>query len=290
MTEGVPPGSRLGRDVTRPNPARMYDYMLGGSANFAVDREAVDAIRTVMPELDLIAWANRGFHQRAAGWIARGGVKQFIDIGCGLPTVSNTHDAVQRVSHACRVVYVDHDPVVVQHAQMLLAKAENTSIILSDVRDPDAMADIIRLDGLVDLAQPVGLLCTAVMHFVADNDDPWWCVGRLMAALAPGSYLALSHVTGDQVPPRKLAAGVGAYQGAAEQVYPRSVQDVERFFTGLELVPPYRGADREVFHIGLWGAEDPQAADDASSRVWWAGVGFKRGDAVQYGGPVSAGS
>ena len=288
MAEGFRPGSRPSVDVTRPNPARMYDYMLGGSANFAADREAVDAIRAVMPDLDLMAWANRSFHQRAASWMAREGIRQFIDIGCGLPTVSNTHDVVHRVSRACRVVYVDHDPVVVQHAQMLLAKAGNTSIVLGDVRDPDGVVDIVRLDGLVDLARPVGMLCTAVMHFVADNDDPWWCVGRLMAALVPGSYLVLSHVTGDQVPPRKLAVGVSAYQNAAEQVYPRSVGEVERFFAGLELIPPYPGADPEVFHIGLWGAEDPMAADDPSSRVWWAGVGFKRDEAVQYGGPVSA--
>jgi hypothetical protein len=289
MTEGLLPSGRLGRDVTRPNPARMYDYMLGGSANFAADREAVDAIRAVIPELDLMAWANRGFHQRAARWMARQGIRQFIDIGCGLPTVSNTHDVVQRVSRAARIVYVDNDPVVIQHAQMLLAKTENISIVLGDIRDPDGVVGILRLDGLVDLARPVGLLCTAVMHFVADTDDPWWCVGRLLAALAPGSYLALSHVTGDQVPPRKLAVGVGAYVDAAEQVYPRSVKEVERFFAGLELIPPYRGADAEVFHIGLWCAEDPQAADDASSRVWWAGVGCKPDAAMQYGGQVAAG-
>jgi hypothetical protein len=290
MIKGLQPSGRLGRDVTRPNPARMYDYMLGGSANFAADREAVDAIRAVIPDLDLMAWANRSFHQRAASWMAREGVRQFIDIGCGLPTVSNTHDVVQRVSRACRVVYVDHDPVVVQHAQMLLANADNISIFLGDVRDPDGVAGIVRLDGLVDLAQPVGLLCTAVMHFVPDNHHPWWCVERLTAALAPGSYLALSHITGDQMPPRKLAVGVGAYQDAADQVYPRGVREVERFFAGLELIPPYPGADPEVFHIGLWGAEDPTVADDASSRVWWAGVGFKRDRAAQYGGSVSAGS
>jgi hypothetical protein len=268
---------RMSRDVTRPNPARMYDCMLGGSANFAVDREAVAAIRAVMPGVDLAAWANRGFHQRAAIWMAREGIRQFLDVGCGLPTMSNTHDVVQRVSRLARVVYVDHDPVVVTHAQTLLDERSATSVILGDVRDPDGLLACVRLDALIDLGQPVGLLCTAVMHFVADTQDPWWCMGRLVAALAPGSFLALSHVTGDRIAPRTLAAGMAAYQDAAEQVYPRSVAEVERFFAGLELIPPCPGADPEVCHIGMWGAEDPVAADDEPSRVWWAGVARKPG-------------
>lgn len=274
MAEGT---GRACRDVTRPNPARMYDAMLGGSANFAVDREAVAAIRTVVPGVDLAAWANRGFHQRAAIWMAREGIRQFLDVGCGLPTMSNTHDVAQRVSRLARVTYVDHDPVVVTHAQTLLEGRSDTSVVLGDVRDPDGLLACVRLDRLIDLGQPVGLLCTAVMHFVADTQDPWWCMARLLAALAPGSFLALSHVTGDQIAPRTLAAGMAAYRDAAEQVYPRTVAEVERFFAGLDLVPPYPGADPEICHIGVWGAEDPVAADDESSRVWWAGVARKPG-------------
>jgi len=288
MAEGFWPGGRPGIDVTRPNPARMYDYMLGGSSNFVIDRDAVNAIRAVMPDVDLAAWANRSFHQRVARWMAREGIRQFVDIGCGLPTVSNTHDVVQAVDRACRVLYVDHDPVVVPHA-LMLARAGNTSVMLGDIRDPDALLGCLRVDRLIDLSQPVGLLCTAVLHFVADRDDPWRCVLRLVDALAAGSYLALSHITGDQVPPETISTGVKVYECAAEQIYPRSVAEVERFFAGLELIPPYPGADPEVFHIGLWGAEDPEAADDASSRVWWAGVGRKLNRPVRYGGYVWAG-
>jgi hypothetical protein len=266
-----------GRDVTKANPARMYDFMLGGKANFEVDRQAVAAIQAAMPDVDMAAWANRGFHQRAALWMAREGIRQFLDIGCGLPTVSNTHDVVQRVSRACRVVYVDHDPTVIEHARLLLAKIGNTGLTLADVRDPASLLTSLYVDGLIDLTRPVGLLCTAVMHFVADTDDPWWCVAKLVAALAPGSYMALSHVSGDLVQPRVLDAGAAAYQDAAEQVYPRSRSEVERFFDGLEMVPPAPDADAEVCGIGLWGAVDPATAEDPASRVWWAGVGRKGG-------------
>jgi hypothetical protein len=184
---------------------------------------------------------------------------------------------VQKVSRASRVLYVDHDPVVIDHARLLLAKKGNTGLALADVRDPASLLTGLYLDGLIDLTRPVGLLCTAVMHFVADVDDPWWCVAKLVAALAPGSYLALSHVSGDQLPPRVVDAGAAAYQDAAEQVYPRTRQEVERFFGGLDLIPPSPDADPEVCGIGLWGAIDPAAADDASSRVWWAGMGRKGG-------------
>ena len=276
MTDPARPvAGRASRDVTRPNPARMYDYMLGGSANFSVDRSAVDAIRAVMPGVDLAAWANRSFHQRAAMWIAREGVRQFLDIGCGLPTVRNTHDVLRRVSPAARVVYADHDPVVIEHGRSLLAGQGNTSLVLADVRDPAGLLTCVHLDGLLDLARPVGLLCTAVMHFVADADDPWWCIARLVAALAPGSFLVLSHVTADLVAPQAITAGVAAYEGAADQIHQRTRAEVERFFAGLELVPPYVGGEREVCGAGVWGCADPMAADDESSRVWWCGVARK---------------
>jgi hypothetical protein len=276
MTEAAQSrAGRLGRDVTRPNPARMYDFMLGGSANFAVDREAVERIRVAMPGVDLAAWANRAFHQRAAMWIAREGVRQFLDIGCGLPTVSNTHDVVRRVTPAAHVVYIDHDPVVIQHTRQLLAGHPNTSLVLGDVREPAEILTGVRMDGRVDLARPVGLLCTAVMHFVADADDPWWCMAQLVGALAPGSFLVLSHVTGDRLARRTVAAGVETYQGADEQIHPRPRVEVAQFFAGLELVPPYMGARPELYGAGLWACEDPVAADDESSRVWWCGVARK---------------
>jgi hypothetical protein len=253
----------------------MYDYMLGGRDNYDVDRAAVEKIRAVLPEVGAAAWANRGFHQRAAKWMAQQGIVQFVDVGCGLPTMDNTHQVVQRVNPAARVAYIDHDPMVIAHARGLLTHDGRTSVIVADVRDPESVLTALHLDGLIEFAEPVGLLCTAVMHFVAAEDDPYGCVHRLVAALAPRSYLALSHVTADQMPPMAIAAGVAAYENATEQVHPRSRAEVKRLFDGLTILPPYLSAPPELCRIGLWGAEDPQVAADDSGQPWWAGVGQK---------------
>jgi trans-aconitate methyltransferase len=259
----------------RPNPARMYDYMLGGGDHDAVDRAAVERIRAVMPEVSAAAWANRGFHQRAAKWMAQQGIAQFVDIGCGLPAMRNTHEVVQAVNPDTVVAYVDHDPVVIAHARELLADDGQTSILLADIRDPESVLATINLDGLIDLTKPTGLLCTAVLHFVADEDDPIGCIAGLVDALTPGSFLALSHITPDQMPPATIAIGIAAYRNATEQMHPRTRREVECFFTGLEMIRPYEGAPAELCRIGLWGCEDPIEADDDSSQPWWAGVGHK---------------
>jgi hypothetical protein len=256
-----------------PNVARIYDYLLGGTDNYAVDRAAADRIRAVMPEAGAAAWANRGFHNRAAKWMAHEGIAQLVDIGCGLPTMRNTHDVVREVNPAARVAYIDHDPEVMAIANALLAPDGQTSVILADIRDPASLLTSLHLDGLIELAEPAGLLCTAVLHFVADEDDPHDCLRHLTAALAPGSYVAISHVTADQISPLAVATGVAVYAEASDQLYPRTGSVVGRFFAGLEIVPPYEGAGAELCHIGLWGCEDPAEADDDSSRPWWAGVG-----------------
>jgi S-adenosyl methyltransferase len=270
--ERVPPGI----DPTRPSPARLYDYYLGGSDNFPADREAAETIRARMPELADAAWANRGFHQRAAVWMAASrGIGQFIDIGSGLPTQNNTHQAVQKVAPDARVVYVDHDPLVRVHANALLTGEGSTRVITADLRDPDGVLSHPQTRELIDFGQPVGLLMTAVVHFVADGSDPQGLVARYMAALAPGSYLALSHVTADQKPPAAVRAILDIYAGATEQIYMRTRAEVERFFAGLELVPPYEGAPAAVTYVGEWGAEDPALADSDGSR-WCYGAVARR--------------
>lgn len=138
--------------------------------------------------------------------------------------------------------------------------------------DPASLLAALYLDGLIELAEPVGLLCTAVMEFVADDRDPWGCLDRMMCALVPGSYLAFSHLAGDRVPATPLAVLVSAYRDAPEHLYPRGKAQVARFVDGLELVSPYEGAAPELCHIGVWGAEDPAEADDFSSQWWWAAV------------------
>jgi hypothetical protein len=274
MEAGMTEAQRVpaGVDPTVPSPARLYDYYLGGENNFQADRDAAEKVRAVMPELSDAAWANRGFHQRSARWMAARGLRQFIDIGSGLPTRGNTHEAVHRAALGARVVYVDNDPMVTAHATGLLADDGSTTFIEADLRDPDGLLGNPRLRALVDIAEPVGLLMTSVVHFVPDDEDPWGLVARYMTALAPGTYLALSHSTIDKLPPRMVDAGLALYARASQPLYPRSLAEVERFFDGLELVPPYDGAGPSVCHVGLWGAEDPDAADSDGSRVLYCGV------------------
>jgi hypothetical protein len=265
----VPPGI----DPATPSPARLYDYYLGGTNNFRADRDAAERIRARMPELADAAWANRGFHQRAALWMAgTAGIRQFLDIGSGLPTQNNTHQAVHRATREARVVYVDNDPLVRVHASALLVDAGETRFVTADLRDPDGVLNHPQTRELIDFAQPVGLLMTAVLHFVSDGSDPRGLIARYVAELAPGSYLALSHITADQKPPAATAAIRAIYANATEQVYLRSRAEVEQFFDGLELVPPYEGAEAAVTYVGEWGAEDPDMADSDGSRWSYGGV------------------
>jgi hypothetical protein len=261
-----------GVDPTTPSPARIYDYVLGGTHNFPVDREAADRIRAQSPDLADAAWVNRAFHQRAARWMAaEQGISQFIDIGSGLPTQSNTHGVVQKPIPRARVAYVDHDPMVLAYAGELLSDDGTTAVINADLRDVDAVLGDPALRALIDSEQPAGLLMTAVLHFVADDADPWGLVARYAGALAPGSYLALSHVTYEGLPPRLVEAGVNAY-ARAQGVYPRSRKEIERFFAGLQIMPPYPDAEPAITHIGLWGADDPDLADSDGSHWWFGGV------------------
>jgi hypothetical protein len=264
----VPPGV----DLTRPSSARLYDYFLGGTTNYAVDRAAAERLKVAAPDLIDAVWANRGFHGRAAVWLAAQGIRQFIDIGSGLPTQNNTHEAVHRVAPDARVVYVDYDPIVAAHADALLADDGTTTVITADLRDPDALLSHPALVKLIDLAEPTAMLMTSVMHFVPDQEDPWGLVSRYMAAVAPGSYLALSHATHDNMPPRAVQVSLEIYARSSEPVYLRSRAEVERFFDGLELMSPHDGADPAVTYVGVWGAEDPVVADSDGSRGFYCGV------------------
>jgi hypothetical protein len=269
----VPPGV----DPTRPSPARLYDYFLGGTNNFPVDRQAAEYLKAHIPDVADALWANRGFHGRAAVWMARHGIRQFLDIGSGLPTQNNTHESVHKVDPQAHVVYVDNDPMVAAHAGALLAADGTTAVILADLREPDALLSHPDLLRLIDLAEPVGVLMTDVMHFVPDDQDPWGLAAHYMAAAAPGSYLALSHGTSENLPPSQTQASADTMAKATANVYPRSRADVERFFEGLELLPPYEGAEPAVTYAGLWDAEDPAAADSDGSRGFYCGVA-RRGD------------
>jgi S-adenosyl methyltransferase len=262
-----------GVDADVPSPARMYDYMLGGTYNLQVDRDATERFRAQWPDLKDAAFANRGFHGRAARWIAaQQGIRQFIDIGSGLPTQQNTHETVRQVAPDARVVYVDLDPMVQVYARELLTEDGQTAVIQADLRDPAAVLSNPRLLGLIDLSKPVGLLMTAVMQFVADESDPWGLVRDYVRATAPGSYLALSHITGDKMPAHSVQTGVAVYTRASQSAHPRTRAEIQRFFDGLELVAPYDGAEPGLANVGQWGAEDPEAANSDGAHAFYCGV------------------
>ena len=273
LSMSIDPPVPVGVDPAKPSQARLYDYFLGGTNNFAADREIGDRIRDLMPELADIAWANRGFHQRAAIWLAKEqGIRQFIDLGCGLPTQGNTHEVVQRAAPGSRVVYVDYDPMVTAHAQELLTETGDTAVVAADMRDPEAVLGAPALRDLIDFSKPVGLLMTFVLHFLPDSADPWGSLRQYVSEFASGSYVVISHGTIERKPLRVLNAAMAEYARGTDRGYPRTKEDIERFFEGLELVPPYPGAEPRVAFPGEWGAEDPEQADSDGSRWSYCGV------------------
>ncbi len=266
-----------GVDPARPSSARIYDYLLGGANNFEADRAAAGRLAQRIPEVADTAWANRGFHQRAAKWIAEQGVRQFIDIGSGLPTVGNTHEVVRRVAPDARVVYVDNDPIVLAHSAELIGDDKTAVVIIADLREPDAILENPRLQELIDPGEPTGLLMTAVLHFISDASKPRALLARYVAALADGSYLALSHRTFDHKPTAAMRTLAEVGEQAAGGSHYRSKDEIRAFFDGLELVPPYQGAEPDVSWVGLWGCEDPALADSEGSRWLYCGVARKNG-------------
>ncbi len=263
----LPP--ELGLD--RPSPARIYDYMLGGCRSHPIDREAAAGLEDLVPEFHEIAWANRGFHQRAARWIAEREVAQFLDLGSGLPTIGNTHEVVREAQPAARVVYVDMDPAVADSGYALDGD-DGATLIQADLRDPEALLAQPALARLIDFTEPVGLIMTGVMHFVADASDPWGLVRRYLRPLAAGSYLALSHATADGMPPLAVQLWQDVYRDAPVQLHLRDRASVQEFFAGLHLEPPYQDAQAAVTYLGLWGCVDPGMADSDGSRWGYCGV------------------
>ncbi len=200
-------------------------------------------------------------------------VRQFIDIGSGLPTVGNTHEVVRLVDSDCRVVYADNDPMVCEQAGALLSEDHAVRIIRGDLREPEHLLGHPDVRELIDFSQPVGLLMTAVVHFVPDESDPQALLARYVDALAPGSYLSLSHLTDDHKPPRAVQEFCRVFDHATEQMHFRSKPEVERFFTGLDLVSAQHGnAEGQLCHAGDWGAEDLALADSDGSHWLYCGV------------------
>jgi S-adenosyl methyltransferase len=226
--------------LDRPHPARVYDYLLGGKDNFAADRAAAQAGLEANPNSRIPPRENRAFLRRVVRYLAReAGISQFLDIGTGIPTSPNVHEIAQDADPQARVAYVDNDPIVLAHARALLTSGPvgKTAYIDADVRDVGKILSSADLRQTLDMDRPVGLLLIAVMHFIADEDDPWDLAARLLAELPAGSYLALSHLTGDFDPAAwEGVAAVYRRSGVTMQVRPRAA--VERFFTGLDVLDP----------------------------------------------------
>jgi S-adenosyl methyltransferase len=250
----------------------MYDYLLGGTFNEEVDRTAVDQLLAGLPEISDGAEANRGFLRRSARYMAEAGIDQFLDLGSGLPTENNTDEVVHRVNPRARVVLVDQDPLVLQHVVRL--QRDTVRAVHADVRRPQDVLGDPAVE-IIDFTRPVGLLMVALAHFIADPYDPHEIVGTYIAAAASGSYFALSHLYGEGQPPQSISRIRKAWADTPTGIHFRSGGEILRFFDGLELVPPYPGAEPKLMPVGLWGAEDPNAADTDGSRWAYCAVGRK---------------
>ncbi|RSN02896.1 methyltransferase [Nonomuraea sp. WAC 01424] len=231
--ERVPPGV----DPNVPSSARVYDYLLGGKDNVAVDRAVAEKLLAVAPEARAVARANRRFQIEAVRHVARRGVRQFIDLGTGIPTSPSIHETVRRVSPACRVIYVDHDPVVRLHAQVMLADQPGVASIQADLRKPaDILADP-HVTGLIDFEQPVCVLMVGVLHFVMDAEDPYGIVAAFRKHMVPGSHLVLSHAMAESSP-EAIAQLTLSTAGTPAQGAFRPHGEVLRLFEGFELIGP----------------------------------------------------
>ncbi|MEV8516879.1 SAM-dependent methyltransferase [Dactylosporangium sp. NPDC051484] len=240
-------------DTSVPHPARRYSYWLGGKDHFAADRESGDAIASAFPAVVDLARANRAFLKRSVRFLAESGVRQFLDIGTGLPAPDNTHEVAQRVAPEARVVYVDNDPIVMVHAQALLVgdARGRTSYLEADVRDPEAILGHPNLHDTLNLNQPVGLLLVAVLHFVHDDEQVASIVRRLVDELPSASYLVLSHGTMDFSTPEGVAAYERMFASGGTDVRARSKAAIAQYFEGLELVEP------GVVGVADWRPDEP---------------------------------
>lgn len=264
-----PEWAPVGIDLDRPSAARVYDFYLGGFHNFAADREMGRQAVQMWPELPEIMRSNRGFLRRAVEFLVDAGVRQFLDLGSGIPTVGNVHEVAQRRAPDAKVVYVDNDPVAVEHSQAILAGDDRTEVVQADLRDPDAVLADPTVRGLLDLSRPTAVLMVAVLHFVPDEDDPAGLVARFRKAVPAGSYLALSHATAGERADR-AAEHRGLYQRTATPMTMRTREQVERLFDGWELVEP------GLVYLPQWRPEPGSPELDRPERMpGLAGVGRK---------------
>ena len=256
-------------DLSLPSVARAYDYMLGGAHNFAIDRDFARQFLAVLPEGRLIARVNRGFLHRAVRFMVDQGIRQFLDIGSGIPTVGNVHEIAQEIAPDTRVVYVDIDAVAVAHSQQILVGNERATAIQEDLRRPDAILKHSGTRALLDFDQPVGLILAAVLGAIPDEDHPSVHVARFREALCPGSYVAISHSTYEIRPDETLEAARLTGQTDTPAAL-RTYDEIMTFFTGLELVEP------GLVWVQQWRPDLPtDVGDNPALLSTYGGVGRK---------------
>ncbi|MGP3958204.1 SAM-dependent methyltransferase [Nonomuraea sp. 3N208] len=231
--ERVPPGV----DPSVPSSARVYDYLLGGKDNLAIDRAVAEKVLAVAPDTRLVARANRAFQIEAVRHVAEQGVRQFIDLGTGIPTSPSIHETVRKVSPACRVIYVDYDPVVRMHAEVMLADAPGIASLQADLRRPADILGDPHITGLIDFDQPVCVLMVGVLHFVMDEEDPAGIVAAFRERMAPGSYLIISHAMAESDPEAISQLQMATARTSAQGRF-RGHEEVLRLFDGFELIEP----------------------------------------------------
>ncbi|MEU5052572.1 SAM-dependent methyltransferase [Streptomyces sp. NPDC021096] len=265
-------------DTSRPHPARMYDYYLDGWDNYEVDRAAAERVIEVHPQVRLSARANRAFLRRAVQEAVRGGIRQILDIGTGIPTSPNTHEVAREIAPDVRVAYVDNDPIVATHAGAKLTNAGGAGFALADVRRPRAILEDPVVRELIDFDEPVALLLVAVLHFVKDEEDPAGIVATLGDALPAGSVLVLSHAT--EEPYEGYAAGrtdtvardgvLDVYKNATAALNLRGKAAIEPLFGDFELLDP------GLVRVPLWRPDGPvPGPEELSNTIFYGGVGRK---------------
>lgn len=260
-----------GIDLARPSAARIYDYWLGGTHNFAVDREIARGVTAVVPDTAQVMQANRGFLHRAVGALIDLGVRQFLDLGSGIPTLGNVHEVAQRAAPDSKIVYVDIDPVAVAHSRHILTGNANAVAIQSDLRDPETILNDPAVRGLLDFDQPMAVLMMAVLHFVPDSDDPARLISTFRDAIVPGSYLVLSHGTQDAQTPQARAIANEMFSRTSTPFISRPREVVTEFFDGFELLEP------GIVWSVQWRPEHPSdVIEKPELSAAYVGVGLKR--------------
>ena len=224
-------------DMSRPNPARMYDYLLGGYHNFEVDRQAAEKVMEILPHTRSMTQTNRAFVRRVIDFMLEQGIRQFMDIGAGIPTVGHIHQHAEERGHQVNVIYVDRDPIAVAHAEMLLAGNDCAAAIHADARNPQEILEHTDTKRLIDFSQPVGFICTVVLPFIRDDEEVLALLPQFFTPLAPGSYVCLTQSC-EEIASDEFLRVVEMYKKSSNPARLRPMAVIERFFDGLELVEP----------------------------------------------------